>query len=63
MRRRLSVAQEALDELGTPAAMEPPCPTVSNADIKTVGDAWLSSSLLGRKTVPLAGCDRALKEN
>lgn len=47
MRRRLSVAQEALDELGTPAAMEPRCPTVSNVDIKTVGDAWLSSSPCG----------------
>lgn len=47
MRRRLSVTQGALDELGGPAAMEPPCPTVSNVDVKIVGGVWHSSSLPG----------------
>lgn len=37
MRRRLRVTQEALDELGAPAAMEPPCPTVSHDDVRIVG--------------------------
>lgn len=47
MRRRLGATQEALDELGAPAAMEPPCPTVSNVDVKIVGGVWHSSSLHG----------------
>lgn len=47
MRRRPSVTQQALDELGAPAAMEPPCPTVSNVDVETVGDSWHSSSPFG----------------
>lgn len=47
MRRRLRVTQEALDELGAPAAMKLPCPTVSNVDVKIVGGVWHSSSLYG----------------
>lgn len=33
MGRRLRVTQEALDEFRAPAAMEPPCPTVSHVHV------------------------------
>lgn len=62
MRRRLGVTQEALDEQTAPAAMEPPCPTVSNADIKTVGGVWHSSLLYDFRIILPTVCYVALKE-
>lgn len=52
----------SLDEQTAPAAMEPPCPTVSNADIKTVGGVWHSSLLYDFRTILPTVCYVALKE-
>jgi len=36
-----------MDELRAPAALEPPCSTVRNVDVETVGGVLCSNSLYG----------------